>query len=796
MNIYLDARCWQDEGYVFRGVGYHSSTLVAGARKWLPSDDKLIGLCNPEMAAIPDVYRSLLDAVEFHFVTPRERCAFVQLSPMTHDPSVACRFFREPLCTTATLVYDFIPLENRESYLTQESAIREYIEQMGWLANYDRFFPISEHASERLQSYMHIDSASIDVTGVALRKEFTQDATISTAKKAWFASKRPYFIFVGGGDQRKNVQLLIEAHASIDEASDLVIVGNYHSSEVERLQKCYKSLGGKQFQLTFKNGISDVELAQLYRESLCAVCCSKNEGFSLPVIEAIACGTPILLSDIGAHRELVNDERAFFSATDSSQLRERMTWLLRDSGSRNALLEKQSFVPQRFTQEKVSERFWRPLRTLLGGRENKLGWFPNKKSRPSIAIVTPFPPDASGVADYSRRTVEALGKIADVDVFTDAIDPIPTEGVKNFFPISEFAYTGGYDSTLAVVGNSHFHIKIIELQRKFGGPCLIHDNRLADLYCWWKGANYLASMASRATGRSVSTLEVDGWLTNPQTLPSVFFDDLVPTAQPLIVHSRGIQTRCLEEYNVEPEYLPFCCYRDFDIDGLTAQSRHQIRSKLGIPENQIAIISLGMVVPSKAPEVCLQTIAKLQRLGIEAHLYFVGTAGCGQASLEGYAESLGVRQAIHLRQEWFTETEYLEYTQAADFAIQLRTHFFGGLSGAMLDCIASGLPTVANKDLAEALESPSYVYRVDDRLDASEMAAAIARGIEHGDHLDRLKPERVKYIEEHTFDRYARELVSVLGLKLPVTSSVDRESLFADLRSRVKRKPSEFVAKF
>ena len=153
----------------------------------------------------------------------------------------------------------------------------------------------------------------------------------------------------------------------------------------------------------------------------------------------------------------------------------------------------------------------------------------------------------------SLKHRQALGKISDVDIYSNAESPAPTPEVKNFFPISEIPYTSGqYDNVLSVVGNSHFHIPIINLQRVHGGPCLIHDNRLAELYNWWKGEDYLAEMASKHLGRKVKASEVRHWMSHPGDLPSMFFCELIESATPLIVHSRGIQAQCFKEHGIKP----------------------------------------------------------------------------------------------------------------------------------------------------------------------------------------------------------------------------------------------------
>jgi len=786
MNVHFDLRCLQDNNFKHRGVGYHSVVLLEAARNFLPNDCKLIGLIDPLLPSLDECFECLVDETSSVFapIDANSVSAFVEMSPMTHDPSLAARLMRSDKIFKAAIVYDFIPLDVPQRYLATAMAQDEYAAQLGWLQSYNHYFPISEYTSIRLQELLPIPRSSIDVTGVALRRPFEQLMEDSQVVKPPVNMKIPkeYVLCVAGGDPRKNVEVLIKAHGRLRKKLPnlhLIIVGNYGGEQISALETLHLLSNGNPSRLEFRSGITDDDLAALYRFAKVSVSCSEIEGFSLPVIEAIACGCPMLVSDNAAHRELIQDENHVFPGFDIERLSALIHNVAKSSTLRRSMLNSQIDVPKRFTSRRVAEAFWVPI--CRGMRQLKLSVrnasvIMGRKTarRPRLAILSPFPPDSSGVADYTRRTVQSLGKLVDVDVFTDASNPMATPEVKNFFPISEIPYTSGaYDSVLAVVGNSHFHTKIIEQHRRFGGPCLIHDNRLAELYVWWKGADYLISLAKKYLKRRPTVSEVEFWVQNPGNLPSMFFGELVDCSKPLIVHSRGIQLQCFKEHGVEPTYLPFSCDREFDENKLSLEGQTAARQILQIPLNQLVIISLGIVAPSKGPESCIESIKMLKQKGIEAHFYFVGSSGAMRQPLIEFAKEESVETQIHFSDDWVDERTYQDYILAADAAIQLRNHFFGGLSGAMLDCIASGLTTVANEDLAEALDSPSFVLRVSDQLRPEEIAGALAVVIRERSHLNRLRLSRQSYLEEHSFDRYAGKLLHVLGLNFSESDSTN-----------------------
>ncbi len=785
MYVYADIRCLQDENYAFRGVGHHSATLLQGRREHLP-ESYLIGFYDPALPTLPDCYRELFDEIKpwSQATLVEQESIFIELSPMTHDLAVCGRILDRQRILTCALIYDFIPLDVPDRYLANSSALHGYTASMLWLEAFNVFSPISEYSQRRLFELLGVHPNDSFVSGVALRPAFEaimdsnarhRSHDILPMNKAARVRSRPtkrdYFFFVGGGDPRKNIDVILPAHASLVKSgfdTDLVIVGSYPPEYQAAITKQYVAHEGNPTKLLFRHGITDAELADWYFEAKATICSSHIEGFSLPVIEAIACGSPMLASDCEAHRELVTDSNMRFPSTDDAALRGLMFRVLTEPAYREWLIEEQAAAPERFLAGQVHEHFWIPLREHFYSKfqpASEFAGYHASSSRPTLAIISPFPPERSGVADYTRRTVEALADKACVDIFTEAAAPLPTVGVNAFHPTSEWAYLSGrYDRVMTVVGNSHFHIKPIELQQAFGGPCLIHDNRLSELYAWWKGPHYFHQMACRSMGREVSLEESQSWIRDPGTLPGIFFDDLIESSNPLLVHSRGIQKQIAKQYATQAEYLPFCCYRGFDEAELIPTSRQAARKKLNIPDSSVLIISLGIVGQSKAPEQCIDAIEHLRHAGVPAILHFVGSTDAYKDKLIAHAKRLGIESMIHFCGDWISDEDYRNYVLAADFAIQLRTHFFGGLSGAMLDCIASGLPTVANEDLAEALDSPQSVLRISDRLLARDVSTALLQAYNRGMHFNRLADCRTEYLKTHSFDHYADELLKVLKL--------------------------------
>ena len=107
--------------------------------------------------------------------------------------------------------------------------------------------------------------------------------------------------------------------------------------------------------------VSDEALACLYTGAAVVALPSLAEGFGLPAVEAAACGAPVVLSDIPAHRETLGDDALFFPPRDAAVLAERIRHLLGSDMLRRSLAERGRERVARYTWDAAAGS----LRTLL-----------------------------------------------------------------------------------------------------------------------------------------------------------------------------------------------------------------------------------------------------------------------------------------------------------------------------------------------------------------------------------------------------------------------------------------------
>jgi glycosyltransferase involved in cell wall biosynthesis len=763
-SVVLDLRCLQDPDYVRRGIGRHALAILRTA----PRGRRIVGLTDPSLPTLLPEARQAVDEVRINaYAASRSgmpRCppvCFIMMSPMTHDPIFAARLLSDPTLLRAAVVYDFIPHRLPSRYLPTQVERLAYALALRWLARCDLFLPISRSSADDLTALSRVAEHTIAVTGCSLEPAFEERTPVKRDLPP------RHLLVVGGGDPRKNPEVVIRAHARSkvmqDAGTPLVIAGNYGETQAQIFRATAAAAGGREALVEVPGHLPDERLLDLYREAFAVVSSSYDEGFSIPLIEGMAVDVPCLASDIPAHAELVTDPHCRFPADDDMRLCSILERIASDAAWRTAVLERQAKVWPRFRAQAVGARFWNAVTLRLDNRPATI----LRHYRPRVALLSPVPPDRSGVADYSAATCAELGKLVDLHVFTETAEPAPQRNVATVRPLSALpSLMTGFDRVINVVGNSHFHVRIFELLHRYGGACIAHDARMLAFYRALLGRERALAVAGKELGRSVKESDLTGWLGDEGKLEALFLGEIAESATPTIVHSPVTAQLFEERYGVIPCYLPFSIYRPWTADELTPARRSAARARLGLEAGEVAIATFGFVHSSKAPEECIWALEVLRGWGIPASLHFVGGIDtvAARTALRVLVDDLGLTKRVHFAQGYVSEQDYRDYLVGADLGVQLRTYSLGALSGGLLDCAAAGLPTVTNESLGAAVGVPRYIHCIPDALSPLLLAEALATLLDSGLAANRPEAARRAYSEQRSFTAYSRGLCRALEL--------------------------------
>ena len=167
------------------------------------------------------------------------------------------------------------------------------------LAGARRVIAVSEFTRRELVELIGVPDERIRVVPNAVEEQFTRDGPIAEGE---------YVLAVGTLEPRKNLQRLVEAARRAD--VELRVVGARGWGGVE--------VGGNG--VHWLGEVTDTELARLYRGALCVAYPSLYEGFGIPVLEAMACGVPVVTTRGTAMEEVANGAAVIVDSRDPAEI--------------------------------------------------------------------------------------------------------------------------------------------------------------------------------------------------------------------------------------------------------------------------------------------------------------------------------------------------------------------------------------------------------------------------------------------------------------------------------------------
>ncbi|HEX8694709.1 MAG TPA: glycosyltransferase family 1 protein [Longimicrobium sp.] len=177
----------------------------------------------------------------------------------------------------------------------------------------------------------------------------------------------PYLLSVNPLDPRKNMHHAVRAFARLaEEARDLSFVLVGHAGAGSRhVQEALEEVGGVRGRVILTGYAEDEELAPLYSGATAFVYPSLYEGFGLPPLEAMQCGTPVITSNTSSLPEVVGDAGLMVDPGDIDALCEAMLKVYRDAALRERMRAKSLARAAEFSWERCTEQTLAAYRAAL-----------------------------------------------------------------------------------------------------------------------------------------------------------------------------------------------------------------------------------------------------------------------------------------------------------------------------------------------------------------------------------------------------------------------------------------------
>jgi glycosyltransferase involved in cell wall biosynthesis len=235
----------------------------------------------------------------------------------------------------------------------------------------DRIVAVSGSAKDELVEHFHVREQDVAVVNPAVDgtrfKPRSQQEIDRVAAK--YALRAPYILYTGTLEPRKNVVGLLDSYAALEPELrarfQLVLVGGkgWLDAEIERRLKELAELD-----ILTTGYAPDGDLPALYSGASLFVYPSFYEGFGMPPLEAMACGTPVITSDNSSLPEVVGDAAIKIPARDTQALSAAVERVLGDPQLAASMRERGLLQAQRFTWERSAERLQGVLGELLQTR--------------------------------------------------------------------------------------------------------------------------------------------------------------------------------------------------------------------------------------------------------------------------------------------------------------------------------------------------------------------------------------------------------------------------------------------
>jgi glycosyltransferase involved in cell wall biosynthesis len=226
-----------------------------------------------------------------------------------------------------------------------------------YLQRADRIVTVSEFAKWELVSLLGVPETKVDTIPLAPDDRFllTIDSRTLEYVRTKYALPSRYFLYVGGFEPWKNVAGLVRAFAMARQSGvrhALVLAGDSGDRAVSTLAD---SLGLRQGVdiLFLKRATTD--LPALYRMATAFISLSWGESFSLPIVEAMACGIPVVASRNGAIPDVLGDAGVQVDPRDPRQAADAMRSIVDDGAWREELRMRSARRATAFSWRRTAE---------------------------------------------------------------------------------------------------------------------------------------------------------------------------------------------------------------------------------------------------------------------------------------------------------------------------------------------------------------------------------------------------------------------------------------------------------
>lgn len=250
-------------------------------------------------------------------------------------------------------IHDLIHLHYAERLLWLKKGYYEIILKP-CLRHATKIITVSEYSKQCIIDWLHIPATQVVVAGNGVSDKFTPQGPKATVGS-------PYFLHVGNTKQHKNIARLLQAfaQAKIDANVKLVMTAQLSPA----LKKLAHSLQLAD-RIVLQPKLTDEILVTYYRSAIALILPSLYEGFGLPIVEAMASGTPVITSNVTSMPEVAGDAALLIDPYSVDSIAKGLERMYAEPSLREELIAKGLVRAQNYTWDKTAGIIQRVLNEL------------------------------------------------------------------------------------------------------------------------------------------------------------------------------------------------------------------------------------------------------------------------------------------------------------------------------------------------------------------------------------------------------------------------------------------------
>lgn len=642
---------------------------------------------------------------------------------------------------TAVTVHDLIPYVHREHYLENPTVAKWYYEKIEFLRRASLWLAISD--SSKGEAVEHLDlsdewvvNCSEDVDPYFRKVDISSE--VENSIRARYSLNRPFIMYTGGIDYRKNVEGLISAFSLVPphilDDYQLIIVCSVQLESRDRLESFARKKGLTQDSFTLTGFVSDEDLRTLYNLCSLFVFPSLHEGFGLPILEAMRCGAPVIGANTSSIPEVIGTENALFDPRDEKQIAAKITRALTDNEFRVNLVKNGEKQSKLFSWDKTANTAIAAMERLHNAHSKAAMPSSGDRSSPKLAYVSPLPPMRSGIAYYSAQLLPELARHYQLEIIstTGEIEESSSDSCYPVRSVDWFLENGKqFDRVLYHFGNSEFHQHMFELLKELPGVVVLHDFFLSGIVSHMDFTGVAPNAWAQELYSSHGYKALRERFTSAELLEDLIWKypcslSVIQSSLGVITHSPNSLQLARHWYGGETDNWSIVpLLRDSHI-GI---SRDTARAALRLKDDELLVCAFGMLGPSKLNHRLIdawKTSSLARERGCK--LVFVGEMPPGDYErkvLKAIRENK-LKGSV-LITGWVSNAVFQQYLAAADIAVQLRSRSRGESSAAVLDCMNHGVATIVNANGTMADLDVSEVWKLPDEFTDHELIEALEK---------------------------------------------------------------------